>query len=90
MFNDAEAQLKSAKILPSGPHHKKGAVIIRELLRKGSISEDAFYNLIGIDIGDELLESNIFTYPSYSNEIAFQSTVIRRFCEENSTLWKGK
>jgi hypothetical protein len=41
MFSDTKSQLKSAEILPDRHYHKDGAKIVRELLKKGSISEDA-------------------------------------------------
>jgi hypothetical protein len=38
MFSTIRSQLKSAEILPERRYHKDGAKIIRELLKKGSIS----------------------------------------------------
>ena len=88
MFSDAEGQLQSAGILPECPYHKEGARIVRELLKKGSISRNTYYSLVGADIGDMLLKTNIFAFHFYSRKITFQSTVMKRFCEENSALWK--
>jgi hypothetical protein len=90
MFSDAKSQLKSAEILPKHHYHKEGAMIIRELFKKGSISDDTYYSLVGVDIGDKLLETNIFAFHFDSREITFQSIVMKRFCEENSALWGGK
>src|SRR5436309_1151857 len=90
MVSDAEEQLKSAKILPGHLYHKDGAKIIRELLKKGSISRSAYYDLVGVDTGDKLLETNIFAFHFNSREITFQSTVMKRFCEENSAFWERK
>jgi hypothetical protein len=45
MFSDAQRQLASAEILPGRHYHTDGAVIIRELLKKESISYNAYYNL---------------------------------------------
>ena len=89
MFFNAEGELQSAGILPKHRYHKEGSVILRELLKKGSISENAYYNLVGPDTGDKLLETNIFAIHYNSREITFQSTVIKRFCEENSAMWEG-
>lgn len=86
----AEGQLQSAKILPGRRYYKEGAVILRELLKKGSISRSTYYNLVDADTGDKLLETNIFAFHFNSREITFQSTVIKQFCEENSALWEGK
>jgi hypothetical protein len=90
MFVNARSQLESAEILPGRGHHKTGAVILRELLKKGSISYSAYYNLAGADTGDKLLETNIFALHFNSQEITFQSTVMKQYCEENSALWEGK
>ena len=89
MFDTAHGQLETAKILPRRSHyHKAGSVIIRELLKKRCISEDTYYDLVGPDIGNMLLETNVFAYHVKSHEISFQSTVMKRYCEENATLWK--
>jgi hypothetical protein len=90
MFSDVKSQLKSAGILPGHLYHKAGAIIVRELFKKGSISDDTYYSLIGVNTGEKLLETNIFAFPFSSREITFQSAVMKRFCEENSTLWEGK
>jgi hypothetical protein len=89
MFSDAKSELDSAEILPTGRYHKEGAVIIRELLKKGSISERTFYDLVNPSIGNKLLEKNVFAFHFNSQEVTFQSTVMKRFCEENSALWEG-
>ncbi|KIX03339.1 uncharacterized protein Z518_06891 [Rhinocladiella mackenziei CBS 650.93] len=89
MFSDAERQLPSAEVLPHRRYHKEGAVIIRELLKNGTISWDTFYDLVGANIGDKLLEAHIFALHSNSEEITFQSTVMKRYCEENLALWEG-
>jgi len=90
MFVNIRRQLKSAEILPERRYHKEGAKVVRELLKKGSISEDTYDSLVGADIGDKLLETNIFALRYNSHEVTFQSTVMKRYCEENSALWKGK
>jgi hypothetical protein len=90
IFSDVKSQLMSAETLPDRHYHKDGAKIIRELLKKGSISENAYYSLVGADTGDKLLETNAFAFHYNSREITFQSTVMKRYCEENSALWEGK
>jgi hypothetical protein len=82
MFFDAESQLKSAKILPGYRYHKDGAVFLRELLKKESIpGTAASYRLV-----DKLVKKNIVA--RHSGDITFHSTVMKRFCEENSALWE--
>jgi hypothetical protein len=90
MFSKAKGQLTSAEILPNSHYHKDGAKIIRELIKKKSISEDAYYSLVGRDTGNKLLEKDIFAYHFNSGEITFQSTVIRRYCEEKSAFWESQ
>jgi hypothetical protein len=84
------SQLESAEILRTGRYHKEGAVIVHELLKKGSVSRRAFYDLVSPDTRNKLLETNIFAYHFNSQEITLQSTVMKRYCEENSALWEGK
>jgi hypothetical protein len=62
MFSNIISQLISAEILPEHHYHKDGATIIRELLKKGSISEDTYYGLVGAGTGDKLLETNVFAF----------------------------
>jgi hypothetical protein len=90
MFSNAKEQLKSAEILPEHRYHKDGAKIVRELLKKESISWGTIDGLVGRNTQDKLLETNIFASHFNSGEITFQSTVMKRFCEENSALWEGK
>src|SRR3954467_13036269 len=89
MFSSVEEQLESAEILPELRYHKEGALIIRELLKEESISRDTLYKLVGVSTARKLLEVNIFAYHFNSREITFQSTVMKRFCEENSARWES-
>ena len=89
MFFDAQRQLESAKILPGYRYHRDGAVLLRELLKKESISYTAaHHNAASYALVDKLLKKNIIAY--HSGDITFYSTVMKRFCEENSALWEGK
>jgi hypothetical protein len=58
-------------------------VILRELLRKGSVSEHTFNGILSPNASDELLGANIFSSHFDSGEINFQSTVVKRYCQEN-------
>jgi len=88
MFRDAEGQLTLAEILPHDRYHKEGATIISELLEKGSISSKAYFDLVGREVGSRLLEKNVFALHFGSGKITFQSTVMARFCEQESAYWK--
>jgi hypothetical protein len=89
MFFDAQSQIESAEILPGYRYHKDGAVFLRKLLKKGSLSyRDAHYNAACYPLVDTLLEKNIVA--EHSGDITFHSTVMKRFCEENSALWESK
>ena len=90
MFSKAKGQLTSAEVLSDSRYHKDGAKVIRELIKKGSISENAYYSLIGRGIGNKLLEKDIFAYHFNSGEITFQSTVMKRYCEKNPADWESK
>jgi hypothetical protein len=88
MFLYAPKQLKQAQLLPEQYHHVKVAAILRELLKKGSISEGTFYRLTGGYAGDELLETKVFAFHYKSREITFKSILMQRYCEELSALWE--
>ena len=47
LFSNAKSQFNSAEILPGLRYHKDEAKIVHELFKKGSISEDAYYSLVG-------------------------------------------
>jgi len=89
MFSGDKKDLASAEILPGHRYHKEGALIMGQLLQKESISEDTFYDLVGPIIARKLLETNIFSHHFSSQEITFQSTVMRRYCEAKRAYWSG-
>jgi hypothetical protein len=90
MYCDAKNQLNFAQVLSDLRYHEEGAKIIRELLKKGSISEKAYHSLVGRVTGGKLLETNVFAFHFDSEEVTFQSTVMKRYCEENSADWESK
>jgi len=89
MFFNVKRQLWYAEILPGRRYHKDGAMIVRDLWQKGSISDDTYYGLVDADTGDKLLETNVFAFHVNSGEITFQWALKKRYCEENSALWSG-
>ena len=87
MFNDARSQLNIAKILPHKDYHKEGGIIIHELLEKQTLSSETYFDLLGDEIGEKLLETNVFAYHFASNTVTFQSTMMAQFCKQHSSLW---
>jgi len=69
MLLDPQFQLSAHKILPRYRYHKEGAVIIRELLKKGSIPSMTFCRLVDVDTWDRLLDTNVFTFHKQSGDL---------------------
>ena len=88
MLRDSKTQLEIANVLPKQRYHKEGATIIRELLEKGSISSDRYFDLIGREAGNRLLETNVFAQHFSLETITFQSTLIAQACKQNLAYWK--
>ena len=88
MLSKAKKQLEYAEINPHARYHKEGATVVRELLKKGSISEEAYIDLVGIETGRKLLGKNGFALCFDTGLVSFQSTLIRRYCEQKSSNWK--
>ena len=88
MLSDAKSQLAFAMVLPHDSYHKEGATIIHELLEKGSISSDRYFDLIGREVGNMLLETNVFAQHFSLETITFQSTLIAQACKQNLAYWK--
>jgi len=88
MFYDAESELKIAEILPEYRYHKEGEAVVHELLKKGSISDLTYFELAERIIGEKLLDANVFAFHINSRQITFQSTLMKRFCEQESVRWE--
>jgi hypothetical protein len=88
MFEEAANQLKSAEIFPDYANYEKGKRVVHELLKKESISEAKYYQIMGPKLGKEVLAHNVFALHFNSGQITFQSTVMKQFCKENSTSWE--
>ena len=71
LYSDAKSQLQAASILPGYTYHKDGASVIRALFENGPISSDVYYGLIGVEIGEMLLETNVFSYNPATELIDF-------------------
>ena len=88
MLRDSKTQLEIANVLPKQRYHKEGATIIRELLEKGSMSSKRYFDLLDPEVGDTLLETNVFAQHFASRTITFQSTLMARVCEQKFADWK--
>jgi len=82
MISDANARLDLAEISPGRRYHKQGARVMSELLKKGFLSADEYIELTGREIGRKLLEANVFAFHYNSRQVTFQSSLMKRCCEE--------
>jgi hypothetical protein len=64
--------------------------VISALLEKGSISEREYIKLTGPEVGDKLLGANVFSFHFDTREVTFQSTLMKRVCEETRSEWQVK
>ncbi len=56
--------------------------LVHKLLQEGSISYKDYFNQMNVKVGRKLLETNLFAHHLDSDQIAFQSTLMKRFCEQ--------
>ncbi|KAI9765466.1 MAG: hypothetical protein M1839_005497 [Geoglossum umbratile] len=89
LLNEAKGQLKAAKMLPGGEFHKQEKAIIGKLLKENDISDDTYWAIAGDEIGEKMLQGNVFSHHFDADNITFQSTLMKRYCELHSTLWEG-
>jgi hypothetical protein len=69
MLSSAQGELAVAEILPLHYYnYQLGSLVIYEPIKSGSISEDRFYQMVGIEMGLKLLQANVFAY-----HVTFQS-----------------
>ena len=76
-----ETEIALVLILPDSRYHAQGAAVISELLKKGSISKKDYNSIVGRYLGDKLLETNVFALHDDSR-VTFQSTLVKRYCQE--------
>jgi hypothetical protein len=76
-------------MLPKGKFYDQGKAIISRLLREGAISNRTYWDIVGNrEIGEEMLQKNVFSHHFYANVISFQSTPMQQYCEKHPELWK--
>ena len=92
LLNEAKGQLKIAGMLPQGKFYKQGKAVISRLLREGAISDSTYWAIVGNEeIGEEMLQKNVFSHHFYADIITFQSTPMQQYCEQQfSTLGRRR
>ena len=50
---DAQFQLEAAGIIPGHHDHEEGSAIIRERIKNGLITTDAYYSVAGVETGGD-------------------------------------
>ncbi|KAI9781738.1 MAG: hypothetical protein M1839_005731 [Geoglossum umbratile] len=89
LFNDTSSQLQSARMLPGDEFYKQGKAIINKLLKENAIPNYTYWAMVGDNaIGDRMLQTNIFSHHFDANNVTFQSTLMKRYCELHRTLWE--
>jgi hypothetical protein len=62
-------------MLPGGEFYNQGQAVISRLLREGAISDLTYWAVVGNgEIGEEILQKNVFSHHLYADNITFQST----------------
>ena len=89
MLAGAYAQLDTAGIRPDSIYQKPGAAVISKLLEKGSLSQNDYITLAGREVGEKLLETNVFAFHFDSKQVTFRSTLMKRYCEEVMSGQRG-
>ncbi|KAI9773083.1 MAG: hypothetical protein M1840_008204 [Geoglossum simile] len=89
LLTEAKGQPKSAGMLPGGECYERGRLIIAKLLKENAISDDTYRAAVGDnEIGEKILRKNIFSHHFNADNITFQSTLMKRYCELHTTLWE--
>ncbi|KAI9773369.1 MAG: hypothetical protein M1840_007584 [Geoglossum simile] len=90
LLNEAKGQLEAAGVLPGDKFHKQGKAIINKLLKENAISDYTYRAMVGDnEIREKMLQKNVFSHHLDADNVTFQSTLMKRYCELHSTLWEG-
>jgi hypothetical protein len=77
-------------MLPEGKFYKQGKAIISRLLKESAISDRTYRDIVGDEnIGEEILQKNVFSQHLYADDITFQSALMQRYCEKQSAPWEA-
>jgi hypothetical protein len=86
----ASSELEAAGMLPRDEFYKQGKVIISKLLKENAIPYHAYRAVVGDNkIGEKILQRNVFLHHFYANNVTFQLTLVKRYCELHRTLREG-
>jgi hypothetical protein len=86
----ASSELKAAGMLPRDEFYKQRKVIISKLLKENAIPYHAYRAVVGDnEIGKKMLQRNVFSHHFYANNITFQSTLVKQYCELHRILQEG-
>ena len=76
-------------MLPGDEFYKQGKAIISKLLKENAIPSYTYRAIVGDNIiGDKMLQTNVFSHHFDADNVTFQSTLMKRYCELHSTLWE--
>ncbi|KAI9779927.1 MAG: hypothetical protein M1839_007083 [Geoglossum umbratile] len=90
LFNEAKGQLEAAGVLPGDKFYKQGKAIISKLLKENAIPDYTYRAMVGDnEIREKMLQKNVFSHHFHTDNITFQSTLMKRYCELHSILWEG-
>jgi len=90
LLSEVDGQFRVAGMQPRGKFYKQGKTIISKLLKENAISDYTYWAAAEDDeIGEKMLQGNVFSHHFYANNVTFQSTLVKRYCEVHRTLWEG-
>jgi hypothetical protein len=90
LFNEAKGQLEAAGVLPGDKFYKQGKAIISKLLKENAIPDYTYRAMVGDnEIREKMLQKNVFSHHFHTDNVTFQSTLMKRYCELHSILWEG-
>jgi len=92
IFNKAKIDLEKVGInrRRTGGESTKGAEVIKELIKKGHLSQAKYEDLVNDDeVAKRLLCGNVFAMDIKTSTVTFQSTTMKNYCQEHLEIWGG-
>jgi hypothetical protein len=62
--------------------YRERETVIRQFLKKGSMSKDALFKLAGPELGQSMLDTKGLVHHIDSDQVTIQSTLVTRWCEK--------